>query len=641
MVRSRTRQALVLTGALLGAVLAWPVAEPDPEPVASVNAGADAASADPNASEATQSEPLSSTCSGERLLVAPTGDPPRLSCREARGVVAEMHQRFAGTPSSPRPRDFGRFVSGWLDPHGLWSAAPDAPLGRALREQAEALLDEIRKGEDSNEPCAVALALGEQLSQWSGELRDAFDQARLRAPVVSKRAALRQLFAPAFQDDPVTASARGLARRLGEGLSRFSRIFPEYAEVTTRAAQSRYFPELSAEAWGNVVLAAAVRAYVPLVDPHGDWAPYEEEWSLYADDPGLDGEPRVWREITRTAVGVRIVDGAAPPLAVGDLVLSVDGMPTAGMPLEQAEQLARLTPRGDNARKLEVVRQDGGAIERVSVEFAGESDPSLHQPELDSESVRFGDGRVLVVRVPEVPDGVGQTLARVLDDARGADLAGVVLDLRGNGGGSTDGAAEVLGLFLPGAPLFPLSTHGHLVEVMRAVSPAESDRYAGPVAAMVDGYTASAAEMIAGALSAYGRGPVIGTRTFGKGCIQEYVEDHQQKGVLRVTTLLYALPNGLPVQRTGLSPDIVLGPPNGREHESDLLESLPSYQGPDVREPTPVFQARWPQHHGQLGPCSDRKVCRALSRLGLAPAEKRVAARRVSGRLGAGSGARP
>lgn len=625
----------------MGAALAWPVAAPPPADELPAEGVTLAPPQEPPPLQSPALEAGPTSCNGERPLVTPTGDPPRLSCQQARAIVSEMHQRFAGSPSSPRAKEFGRFVSGWLDPHGLWSAAPDAPLGRALKEHAEALLNEIRKPEDSPELCTVALGLGQRLATWSTELRRSFEQARTHASAAPRRNALRQLFAPAFQDDPVTASAQGLARRLGEGVARFSKVFPDAAESTTRAARERYFPDLPPEAWGDVVLAAAVRAYVPLVDPHGDWAPFEEEWSLYADDPGLDGEPRLWREITRTAVGVRIVDGAAPPLAIGDLVLSVDGMPTAGMPLEQAEQLARLEPRADNSREVDVLRPDRPGIEHLTVELGVESDPSLHFPELESENVRFGEGRALVVRVPEVPDGVGQTLARILDEARGADLAGVLLDLRGNGGGSTDGAAEVVGLFLPGAPLFPLSTHGHLVEVMRALEPPEAERYTGPVAALVDGYTASAAEMIAGALGAYGRGPVIGTRTFGKGCIQEYIEDHQQKGVLRVTTLLYALPNGTPVQRTGLLPDIVLGFSNSREHESDLLESLPSYQGPDVRDQTLSFQARWPQHQGRVGPCGDRGVCRALKRLGAGPSEKRVAARRVNARAGAGSGVRP
>lgn len=641
MVRSRARHALVLVGALVGAALAWPVEPTISGPPAPL--GDDSVlNAAPAVEPSTGLESRAPSCGGERPLVTPNGDPPRLSCQQARSIVSEMHQRFAGAPNLPRVKDFGRFVSGWLDPHGLWSAAPDAPLGRALKERAEPLLAELLKAPDSDAPCATALGLGERLAAWSHELRDTFERARERSSSGAKRVTLRPLFAPAFQDDPVTASAQGLARRLGEGVGRFARAFPEASEGTLRAARDRYFPDLSPEAWSEAVLAAAVRAYIPLVDPHGDWAPFEEEWSLYADDPGLDGEPRLWREITRTAVGVRIVDGAAPPLAIGDLVLAVDGIPTAGMPLEQAEQLARLEPSAEHSREVDVLRGEHSSIERLSVELGVESDPSLHFPELESERVRFGAGHALVVRVPEVPDGVGQTLSRILDEARGPELAGVLIDLRGNGGGSTDGAAEVVGLFLPGAPLFPLSTRGHLVEVMRALEPPTGERFAGPVAALVDGYTASAAEMIAGALSAYGRGPVIGTRTFGKGCIQEYVEDHQQKGVLRVTTLLYALPNGAPVQRTGLSPDILLGFPRAREHESDLVESLPSYRGPDVRDTSLSFaSSRWPLHHGRVGPCADRAVCRALTRLGAAPSEKRVAARRVNARAVVGSAVRP
>ena len=86
-------------------------------------------------------------------------------------------------------------------------------------------------------------------------------------------------------------------------------------------------------------------------------------------------------------------------------------------------------------------------------------------------------------------------------------LAGVVLDLRGNGGGSTDGALGALSLFLPGAPLFAMKRRDGTVETDRAPVPRERDRWTGPVATFVDGTTASAAEMIAGALAAYKRGP--------------------------------------------------------------------------------------------------------------------------------------
>ena len=90
---------------------------------------------------------------------------------------------------------------------------------------------------------------------------------------------------------------------------------------------------------------------------------------------------------------------------------------------------------------------------------------------------------------------------------------GIVLDLRGNGGGSTDGANAALGLFLPGARLFPMKRRDGVIETERAPEPPETDRWPGPVATLVDGDTASAAEMIAGALASYRRGAVAGYRT--------------------------------------------------------------------------------------------------------------------------------
>ncbi len=629
MLRRPLHHALVLVGALALGALLWPTGEhgdAQEQPRALVQPPG-------SASAATPSEPASlafgasgESCNGNRPLVAPSGGPPRLSCAAARAILSEMHERFAGDPGRPNPREFAKLMLGWIDPHGLWSAAPDAPLARALRDDAAALLDEIAGHDASAAPCRNAEALGRTLDAWVGELAHTFDHAREHASAVSRERALNLGRAGIFQDDPVTEPARQLARRLGETVARFAEALPSLAEPLPAIARERYFPELGELGWSEVVLAAAVRAYVPLVDPHGDWAPFEEEWSLYAEDPGLDADPRLWHEITRTAVGIRVVEAAEGGLANGDLVLAVDGIATAGMPLEQAEQLGRLEPRDGSGRKVVVLRRGHSQVETLDVELGASEPMTEGAAELESESVRFGDDQVLVVRIPDVPDGLAEALARSIAHAPKAKLAGVLLDLRGNGGGSTDAAAGVLGLFLPSAPLFPLANRSGLVEVLGAPEPSPELRYDGPVASLVDGYTASAAEMIAGALSAYGRGPAIGVRTFGKGCIQEYVDDKESKGVLRVTTLLFALPDGSPVQRSGLTPDILLPGALGREHESDLSQALPSYRGPDVRAPMALGKVPWPSHRGRVGPCSDRRICRALWRLGAAEVAKRTAA---------------
>jgi carboxyl-terminal processing protease len=125
--------------------------------------------------------------------------------------------------------------------------------------------------------------------------------------------------------------------------------------------------------------------------------------------------------------------------------------------------------------------------------------------------------------------------------------------------------------------------------------------------------------MIAGALAAYRRGPTIGERTYGKGCAQEYVEDDANVGLLRMTTLLYALPDGSPVQRVGLTPLLELAPLHASkddEREATLPHAPPAWRGPDVRDRGwEKWETPWPSlgpSSAKAGPCKDPEVCRAL-----------------------------
>ena len=152
------------------------------------------------------------------------------------------------------------------------------------------------------------------------------------------------------------------------------------------------------------------------------------------------------------------------------------------------------------------------------------------------ERIEYGEGDVAVFAVHDVRDDLGDELTRAVlreREREGRTLVGVVLDLRGDGGGSTDGAIDALGLFMPGAALFPMKRRDGTLETDRAPEPPAVDRWRGPVATLVDADTASAAEMIAGALTAYHRGPSVGTLTFGKGCAQEYLDDDASAGVDR------------------------------------------------------------------------------------------------------------
>ncbi len=571
-------------------------------------------------------------CEATRGFRVPSGEPPRLGCDEARAVVAQARASLA-VPAEPiEEARFALITSDWLDPHGLWSVAPDSPVGAQLRSRTAALLKELEAPPGSG-ACVAAVEIGSALSGWSTELRGLALESRA-APQhrgLARGKAWELVSSTPFEDGKVTRPARELARLLGRSAGAAEASYGDALRRHADALMERSLPERSAESWAEVVLAAAVRAYIPQIDPHGAWAPVDEETSIYDLDLEVDPPPRLWSDMTRTALGIRIDRGAHPPLADGDVVLSVGKLALAGMSVEQLTQVAVLDEQWQAAEKppVEVELLRAGASEPVrrwiGADLAldgGETAPP--ELELQTSDVRYGDGRVLVIRIPDVPDDLGDRVADVVARAReGEPPLGILLDLRGNGGGSTDGALSTLGLFLPGAALFPMRRRGGDIEIDRAPTPAPEQAWSGPVAALVDGDSASAAEMIAGALASYRRGPVLGSRTYGKGCAQEYLDDDAKRGVLRLTTLVFSLPDGSPLQRVGVVPQVMLGQELASEREELLPRAPLAWRGPDVRDPHLVRDVPWPNSGGRVGQASDPTIARALRAIGTTRAASR------------------
>jgi carboxyl-terminal processing protease len=556
-------------------------------------------------------------CEPNDDLVAPTGHPARLSCQTARAVVQEVRARFATGAKRPSTGLFADLFVSWLDPHGLWSDAPDAPTARRLEAQSGAVLEELEAAPESRAPCAASLLLAGELVDWLAELRSELDAARRGAPLVSLARA-RTLLLMSPYDNEVVAPARALARELGRAMGSLEKSFGAPLEPYVGLSRDRFLPALDVDAWQGVVLASAVRAYVASLDPHGQWTPIDEEWALYADDLSFEDTERLWGRMLRTALGARVVDQPTPPLEVDDLVLAVNGVGVGGMSIEQVGQLERAAPAGGRERSVLVVRAGEDTPRKLVI--AAPSDATQPAPGTDGkvtlDLVPFGSQKVALITLDYVGDDLGARVEELFADLqhRGERPAGVLLDLRGNGGGSTDGAADALGVFLPGLPAFPLLHAGRVTEVLVTPEPPASSRFDGPLAALVDRRTASAAEMLAGAIDRYGRGVLLGAPTFGKGTVQEYFRDHTGEGALRLTTHLFALPDGSPVQGRGLLPEIALEVTRGGEREADLQGSLEPVTGPDVRGRVPAFPG-WPRLTGPLGPCRDAVVCTALRRL--------------------------
>ncbi len=551
---------------------------------------------------------------GPRNLTAPSDHPAQLSCSQAKAIAFQARSYLAQPPPPVDARQLALTTLDWLDPHGLWSAAPDSPVGSAFRQHAFSLLASLLVEQDTR-GCRAAQQVGSRLATWVDSLREAFDQP---APP-----SLEDPFAvasqPIFEEGPILLPARTLAVELNRRSAALQDVMGPFGQTMRRAIRERMFPTLSADEWGGVVLAATVRAYVLLIDAHGAWAPMDEETSLYEVELEASGRHHLWGKMTRTAAGVRIDDHAVAPLVSGDVVLAIDAVPTAGLSVEQVEQLGILDPNEDHpSRRVLLYREGKGSPEPLLVKPPPAEVSSEAFSSVRLDRVAYRQGYVAVLTVLDVPDDLGMEVTTALAEMRlESEPEGVVLDLRDNGGGSIEGAKEALGPFLPGAPLFPMRRRSGKIEFDHAPVPASTDHFGGPVVVLVDSDTASAAEMIAGAMAAYERGVVVGMRTYGKGCAQEYLDDEAGVGVLRLSTLVYALPDGKPVQKVGIRPHIEMDFGLKEEREDMISTAMAPWRGPDIRMVSMVRSVPWPLHGGQVGPCRDEQVCKALRAVGL------------------------
>ena len=231
----------------------------------------------------------------------------------------------------------------------------------------------------------------------------------------------------------------------------------------------------------------------------------------------------------------------------GDLILAVDGRSIAGVNSEVATnrikgpsgtsvELRVYTPGDDSDRTVKVKR------ERIEVPVA-------------TGRVVERDGHKLgVVELLGFSDGAHALLSRDIKKVRDRGAEAIVLDLRGNGGGLLLEAVAVSSLFIE---------DGEIVSVRGPHRPERTHDAEGdailpedvPVVVLVDGGSASASEIVTGALRDRGRGTVVGTRTFGKGLVQE-VEHLSNGGVLDLTVANYYLPNGETISTRGIKPEV-------------------------------------------------------------------------------------
>ena len=310
-------------------------------------------------------------------------------------------------------------------------------------------------------------------------------------------------------------------------------------------------------------------------------------------------------EVSQVADGIVVVSPLADSPAeragilAGDRIVAVDGSPTKEMPVGEA------TRRMKGAAGSQVV---------LTIERAGLQEPRVFTLVRDHVRTTSVDWRLLdrgagtvYVRIRTFQDRTDRELRQALDGARkeiGGPIQGLILDLRNNPGGLLDQAVRVADRFLSKGVIVTTEARGKQPEVEEAH---EKDTEPGyPVVLLVNRGSASASEIVAGALQDQGRAVLVGSQTFGKGSVQTVVE-LDDGSALKLTVARYFTPSHRSIQDRGVTPDVPvaavdgsppssgtpqMGHPDGATHPDpqldraiDLLRAARIFRGPGAGTP--------------------------------------------------------
>lgn len=233
-------------------------------------------------------------------------------------------------------------------------------------------------------------------------------------------------------------------------------------------------------------------------------------------------------------------------IAVGDLIVSVDGRSLAGVGVDRARSMI-VGPIG-TAVTLGVVRPPGHRVRRLRVTRA-----EITTPETATRVVRRGGRTLGYVRYDSFTEGSHRDLAEAVQRVERHGAQGIVLDLRGNGGGLLEEAVADASIFLPkGQVVVSTASRTQGRAVYRTVGGNLPPR---PLVVLIDGDTASAAEILTAALADDSHATVVGSRSFGKGVFQQEV-DLSNGGALKLTVGEYFTPAGINLAGRGIRPDV-------------------------------------------------------------------------------------
>ena len=317
--------------------------------------------------------------------------------------------------------------------------------------------------------------------------------------------------------------------------------------------RSQYVEEVDPE----TLIEAAINGMLSSLDPHSSYMPPADFAAMREQTKGEFGGLGI--EVTQEKGFIKVVspiDGtpaAEAGIQSGDFITHVNGEAVSGLTLDQA---------------VDMMRGEVGSEILITVVREGVDNPfdvSIIRDTIKLTAVKGKvEGHTIVLRVTTFNEqtfpNLEESLTKGITDLGGIDnVNGVVLDLRNNPGGLLNQAIAVSDAFLESGEI--VSTRGRNPDDGERFNATPGDLSSGkPMVVLINGGSASASEIVAGALKDHRRAVVIGTKSFGKGSVQT-VMPLKGDGAMRLTTARYYTPSGRSIQALGVAPDIVVQQP--------------------------------------------------------------------------------
>jgi carboxyl-terminal processing protease len=390
--------------------------------------------------------------------------------------------------------------------------------------------------------------------------------------------------------------------------------------------RSDYVEEVSDE----TLVETAINGMLSSLDPHSSYLNTEDYKSLQAQTTGKFGGLGI--EVTMENGLVKVVSpiddtpAAKAGIKPNDFITNVDGEPVVGLTVSQAVE--KMRGPIDSEIKLTIQREGKDPF-----------DVTLRRAEIRVQSVKShlegnNVGYIRITSFDEQTDSGLQSAVKSLKDKAGNKLVGYVIDLRNNPGGLLDQAIAVSRAFIERGEI--VSTRGRNPDDAQRYDAGSPDIADGlPIVVLINGGSASASEIVAGALQDHHRAVLLGTRSFGKGSVQTIIP-LPGHGAMRLTTARYYTPSGRSIQAKGIEPDILVDPAKIEKvavgaavHEADLrgalknTDKVPAVAGSTEAAPANVPPGTTPAAPAEtgsveplvLGTAEDYQLARALDLL--------------------------